>query len=355
MSVDGMDGCPTSIFRVNSTTRRRNRSWIPSCLPGVSEHPEDGGAGGRLHVSIVEDHVGGFASQLQAHPFHFLACLGPDHLAGACLAGEGDLVHLLVGDDLRADDIPGTGDQVEHALRETALLDELDQFVGGGRGVARRLDHDGAAGGESGGHFPGGLSQREVPGGDHSHHAHRLLDQVDHRAAGQCEALAIQLAGQSRVKIEDVGRGRDVGRRLAHRHPHFQAHHPSQTVSVGPHQTSGLKQRLLPELVVVDPVADIAVERDAGGVDRGASVLQSPLLGDGGNLADICRVLSLELSAARGLALFTVDDQGTVQWQPQGVIVCHVSLPWILRRCAMRRRASRPGRDTGLPLLRPSA
>ena len=86
-------------------------------LAGVSEHPEDGGAGGRLHVGIVEDHVRGFAPQLQAHPFHFHARLGPDHLAGAGLAGEGDLVHLLVGDDLRADDIAGTRDQVEHALR----------------------------------------------------------------------------------------------------------------------------------------------------------------------------------------------------------------------------------------------
>jgi hypothetical protein len=55
---------------------------------------------------------------------------------------------------------------------------------------------------------------------------------------------------------------------------------------------SRAKQRLLPELIVVDPVADIAVESGARGVNSSASVLQSPLLGDGGNLADICRILS---------------------------------------------------------------
>src|SRR5258708_5974099 len=32
MSVDDFEGCPTSIFFVNSTTRPRNRSWIPSWI-----------------------------------------------------------------------------------------------------------------------------------------------------------------------------------------------------------------------------------------------------------------------------------------------------------------------------------
>src|SRR5438045_8316383 len=46
---------------------------------------------------------------------------------------------FLLGDELRADDGPRARDQVEHTIRETGLLDELDQLIGGGRGVARRL------------------------------------------------------------------------------------------------------------------------------------------------------------------------------------------------------------------------
>src|SRR5205807_4397547 len=183
--------------------------------------------------------------------------------------------------------------------------------------------------------------------------------QVDRGAAGQGEALAVQLARQPPVEIEDVGGGGDVRHRLAHRHSHFQAHHAGQTVGIVADQTSGPKQRLLPELVVVDPVVDVAVERGASSVDGGASVLQGPLLGNGGDLADVCRILSLELSSARGLALFTVDDQGTVQWQPERVIVWgHESLPgcsvgelskWPPRGLAGRgRRAYTAG--AGLPV-----
>src|SRR5260370_40381835 len=57
----------------------------------------------------------------------------------------------------------------------------------------------------------------------------------------------------------------------------------------------------------------------AGGVYGGARVFLRPLLGDGGDLADVRRVLSLESPAARGLAFFTVDDQGTVERQGERV------------------------------------
>jgi hypothetical protein len=67
------------------------------------------------------------------------------------------------------------------------------------------------------------------------------------------------------------------------------------------------------ELVVVDPVAGVAVERGPGGVDGGAGVGPGSFLGDRRDLADIRRVLPFELPAAGGLALLTIYDERTVQ------------------------------------------
>ena len=312
-------------------------------LPGVAEHAEDGGTGGRFDIRIVEDHVRGFASQLQADALHFHARLGADPLARPGLAGERDLVDLLAGDELRADDGPRARDQVEHTIRETGLLDELDQLIGGSRGIARRLDHDRAAGGQSRRDFASGLRQGKVPGRDHPHHAHRLLDEVDHGAAGQREAFAIELAREPGVKLEDVGGGSDVGHRLPHRHADFEAHDPGQTVGVVTHQTSRAEQHLLPQLPVVDPVADVAVERGTRGVDGRARVLLRPFLGERRDLANIRGILSGESSAARGLAFLTVDDQGAGQRQPTAAPAASAAGPFAPSHRARRTARTTPG------------
>src|SRR5262245_21795556 len=318
-------------------------------LPGVAEHPEDGGARGGLDVGVVEDHERGLAAQFQADPLHLQAGLGTNPLPGPRLAREGDLVHLLARDELGPDDRPRPWYQVEHAPRDSRLLDELHQLVGRRRRVACRLDDDRAARSEGGSHLSRRLRQREVPGGDHPDHADRFLDQVDHRAARQREALAVELASETGVELEDVGRGADVRPRLPHRHTHLQAHDPRQTVCVLAHQVGGAREHLLPELVVVDPVAHVSVERGAGCVDRGAGVGLGPLLGLGGNLPDIGRILSRELAAARGFALLAVDDQGAEEGQAKTVLCCHGSLLQTLGRFARDQgpRAPSPGYGRG--------
>ena len=295
-------------------------------LAGVPEHPEDAGTRGGLHVGIVEDQVRRLAPQLEAHPLHFLPRLRADPLAGAGLAGERDLVDLLAGDDLRADDIPRSRNEIEHALGNPGLLDELEELVRRGRGVARGLGDDGATDGERGRNLARGLRQREVPRRDHPHHADRLLDQVDHGAAGEREALAVELAGQPRVELEDVGRRADVGHGLAHRHADFQADDARETVGVVADQARRAEQHLLAELVVVDPVPDVAVEGGARGVDRGARVVLGSFLGNGRDLAHVRRVLARELPPGRGLAFFAVDHERAVQGEPEGAIVGHESL-----------------------------
>src|SRR5215472_15742735 len=297
-------------------------------LAGVAEHPEDGGAGCRLDVGVVEDQVRGLAAQLQADALHLHAGLGPDPLARPGLAREGDLVNLLAGDDLRAHDGSRARHQVQHSFRNPGLLDRLHQLVGRGRRVARRLDHDRAAGGDGGSDLPRGLRQGEVPGRDHADHAHGLLDQIDRGAAGQREALTVELAGEPRVELEDVRRGRDVGRRLPHRHADLEADDPGEAVGIVAHQAGRARQHLLPQLAVVDPVTGIAVECGPRGVDGRARVLLCSFLGNGRHFADVRRILSRELPAARGLAFLTVDDQRAVQRQPEAFRLCsHGSLP----------------------------
>ena len=64
-------------------------------------------------------------------------------------------------------------------------------------------------------------------------------------------------------------------------------------------------------------LADLGIERSA--IDlvalAGARVPLGALLGDGGDPADVRRVLSRERLPARGLAFFAVDDQGAIQWR----------------------------------------
>src|SRR5262245_43458174 len=297
-------------------------------LAGVAEHAEDGGAGRRLDIGVVEDQVRGLAAQLEADALHLHAGLGPDPLARPCLAGEGDLVDLLAGDDLRAHDGPRPWHQVQDSLRKPGLLYELHQLVGRGRRVARRLDHDRAAGGDGGSDLPRRLRQGEVPGRDHADHPHGLLDQIDRGAAGQREALAVELAGEPRVELEDVRRGRDVGCRLPHRHADLETDDPGEAIGVVAHQARSARQHLLPQLAVVDPVARVAVEGGPRGVDGRARVLLCSFLGDGRHFADVRRILSREPPAARGLAFLTVDDQGAVQRQLEAFRLCsHGSLP----------------------------
>ena len=98
-----------------------------------------------------------------------------------------------------------------------------------------------------------------------------------------------------------------MGYGLAHGHAHFKAHHLSQAVGVLPHQVGGAEQDLFAQLVVVQPVSRVAVEGSAGGIDTSPGVLQGALGSDGSHLPGVGRILALELTAAGGRSLLSID------------------------------------------------
>src|SRR5207237_8354920 len=100
--------------------------------------------------------------------------------AGGGGAGERQLVDAPALDELCADVVGRTGDDVDDALGDQArLVDRANERESGERRVGRRLEHYRVAHGDRWGDLPHGEDQRIVPGNDPGADADRLtLDEV---------------------------------------------------------------------------------------------------------------------------------------------------------------------------------
>ena len=127
-------------------------------------------------VGVVEDDVGGLAAQFEADTLGVGRRVALDLGAGAAGSGERHHVDIGVLGDGRADLGTGTGHQVEHAGRQTDLVEHLGQQVRVERRHLGRLEHHGATGGDGRGDLADDQVQRIVPGRDGAHDADRLLD-----------------------------------------------------------------------------------------------------------------------------------------------------------------------------------
>ena len=115
------------------------------------------------------------------------------------------------------------GHDVEHAGRQD-VGDELGELQRGERGLLRRLDDQGVAGGQDGRHLPGGHQQRVVPRGHDADDAQRLAQDdrqvvlgVVARGRGGRRAQrpgheAERVDGLGHVVLRDRGRLAGVGR-----------------------------------------------------------------------------------------------------------------------------------------------
>ena len=99
---------------------------------------------------------------------------GVDVLADVGGADEGDAAHQRVGQqDLGL--VAAAGDDVDDALGQPGLLEQLEQADAGGRHHAGGLEHEGVAGDDAQRDHPAeGDHGREVEGGDAGEHAERL-------------------------------------------------------------------------------------------------------------------------------------------------------------------------------------
>ena len=134
-------------------------------MPLVEEDAVDDSLDGLIESSVVEDDVGGFATQLEGEPL-----AGPRHRALNLLAHlrrprEGDLVDAR-GLDEEAPGLAGARDDVDHAGGQIRLATDVREGECRERGRLCGLEHDGVAARQCGGDLPREHEQGEVPRDD---------------------------------------------------------------------------------------------------------------------------------------------------------------------------------------------
>ena len=181
-------------------------------LPAVEK---DGGsrAGCSLfQVGIGEHEHRRLATQLQRHLLEIAKRGLHDAFAGSGGAGERDLVDIVVRGQRGACARAKTGHDIDHAIGETRLLDQLAQPQCVQRRLLGRLQHDGAADRQCGRQFPDRHRQRKVPRDDLSDYAYRFAQRVGMPVAWyrQLHRLAIHLGGPTSHVADHVGGAGDA-------------------------------------------------------------------------------------------------------------------------------------------------
>ena len=167
-----------------------------------------GGADRLLQIRIVEDDEGGLASQLHGHSLEGV-CGGAHHLlAGAHLAGEGDLGHLGCLTQ------PGPDPAIPlHHVEDTgghAGLDEdLRQLEGAKGRLLRGFEDHAVAAGQRRGCLPAGNLQRVVPGADPGADAQGLAAAVV-KIGPQLLLIALDGGGKTGEELYAVSTGHHV-------------------------------------------------------------------------------------------------------------------------------------------------
>ena len=101
-----------------------------------------------------------------------------DQVADFGRAREGDLVDVVVPGDGRAGGGSVSGQDIDHAFRESRFHDQFAHAQSGERRLLGRLQHHRVAGSQRRSQLPGLHQQREIPGNDLPDHAHRLEPRV---------------------------------------------------------------------------------------------------------------------------------------------------------------------------------
>ena len=133
--------------------------------------------------------------------------------AGADAAGERDQPHVLVCRQQRAA-IASAGDEIEYALRQVALGQQLAEVEGVERRLFALLDHDGVARDQRRRRLACDQEEREVPGQDTGHHADRAPVRRDRFARTVAvQDFTLDAARQPRLVLAPLGcHGRECAR-----------------------------------------------------------------------------------------------------------------------------------------------
>ena len=160
-------------------------------------------------------------------------------------AGERHEVHAGVGDQGVAQGTTRAEDQIEHALRQAGLLEQLDEPHGEHRRVRRGLEDDGVPEDQGGHDLPGRDGERKVPRGDRcddpERRAHRHRPFVRELGRHDVAELAATLA---RGVVGHVDALLDIAARLREDLAHLARHFARELVLALEHQLAGPVQDL---------------------------------------------------------------------------------------------------------------
>ena len=263
-----------------------------------------------VEVGVGEHDVRALAAQLEVHRMQGLHRRLEDAAAGGGAAGEAHRVDAgVLGDRL-----PGlaaqAGDDVDHAVGEARLGDELAETQRAERGVLRGLEHDGVPRRQRGPELQAGEKEGKVPGDDAADDAVRLAPGVGegrahHRRHRQ--GLAVDLRRPAAVVAIDLAGHRHVDvLRLGERLADVEGLDGGELLGVlvdevgEPEQAAAAGARV--------EVAPDVLEGGAGGADGPVDVGRRPR-GDGGEHLAGGRVERLDGGVGLGVDPVAADEQ----------------------------------------------
>jgi hypothetical protein len=153
-------------------------------LAAVAGLGDDRGLGDGVDVDVGEHQHRRVAAELERQALDRARGAVHQQLAHTRRAGERELAAARVVEERLTHAVGVAVDDVEHARRQARVVQELRVVERRARRELRRADDDGAAGGQGGGRGAVDVVDREVPGGDHAHHAERRVGHVDAAAVG---------------------------------------------------------------------------------------------------------------------------------------------------------------------------
>jgi ParB family chromosome partitioning protein len=158
------------------------RSRLAALAGGVVDRPHR--ARDRVvEVRVREDEVRALAAELEREALDRVGAKSHDLRARRRRAGERDLVHAGVLDEVGADRLPLARNDVDRAGWEADLGGQLGHAQGGQRRRRVRLENDRATGGQRRSELPGRHHQRVVPRHDLTRDPHGLLQRVEEERA----------------------------------------------------------------------------------------------------------------------------------------------------------------------------
>ena len=155
--------------------------------------------------------------------FTFSAALRMMLLADLDGAGEGHHVDVLVAGEVVADLAARAGDDLEHALGQAGLLEDLRELEVGERAHGGRLEDHHVAGRQGRPGLPRGHEHRVVPRRDADGDADGLAHHHAHGVARYLERLAVLVLDHAGVQLEGVRGVEHVHARLLEELAHLRA------------------------------------------------------------------------------------------------------------------------------------